>query len=55
MLNIGFLWFAAQVYRHREGRDADTHAKRLFLFSLLYLFGLFAVLLFERVIAIVLA
>ena len=32
----------------REGREADRAAKRLFGFSILYLFGLFAALLLER-------
>ncbi len=55
VLNAAFGWFAYQVYTHREGREADAHAKRLFLFSLLYLFLHFAVLLAERVVAKVLA
>ena len=55
LLSAAFLWFAAQVYRHRVGRDADVHAKRLFLFSLVYLFLLFAVILVERVAALALA
>ena len=44
-----FLWLAADVYRIREeGVDADARAKRLFLFSIFYLFALFAVLLIEQ-------
>jgi protoheme IX farnesyltransferase len=47
-----FLWFAVDVYRIRdEGRDADARAKRLFLFSIFYLFALFAVLLVEHTLA----
>jgi protoheme IX farnesyltransferase len=48
-LGAAFLWFAVDVYRIRsEGRDADARAKRLFLFSIFYLFALFAVLLGEH-------
>ncbi len=43
-----FLWYALQVYRNREGAEADRHAKKLFLFSILYLFALFATLLIEH-------
>ena len=43
-----FLALALAVYRTREGRDADRAAKQLFAFSILYLFGLFAMLLIER-------
>ena len=43
------LLLAWQVYRRREGAPADLAAKRLFGFSILYLFLLFAVLLVEAV------
>jgi heme o synthase len=52
ILNAAFGWFAWQVYTHRDGRDADTHAKRLFLFSIGYLFAHFAVILVERLLAL---
>lgn len=43
-----FLWLAFDVYRTpTEGVDADARAKRLFVFSIFYLFALFAVLLIE--------
>ena len=48
------LWFMAraiQVWRVREGREADAAARALFGFSILHLFLLFAVLLAEHVIA----
>jgi protoheme IX farnesyltransferase len=48
VLGAVFLAFALAVYRTREGREADYVARRLFAFSILYLFGLFAVLLLER-------
>ena len=48
-LGAVFGCFAWQVYLVREGAVADATAKRLFLFSILYLFALFAVLLVERV------
>jgi protoheme IX farnesyltransferase len=47
-----FLAFSLAVYDTREGREADRAAKRLFAFSILYLFGLFAVLLLERAVAL---
>ncbi|MGQ0673795.1 MAG: heme o synthase [Hyphomicrobium sp.] len=43
-----FLWLAWRVWQVTEGREADTVAKRLFLYSILYLFVLFAVLLVEH-------
>jgi protoheme IX farnesyltransferase len=43
-----FLARALNVYRIREGREADQAARQLFGFSILYLFGLFAALLIER-------
>jgi protoheme IX farnesyltransferase len=49
VLGAVFLWLAAQVWRIREGREADHAAKRLFGFSILYLFLLFGVLLGEHV------
>ena len=55
VLSATFMALAVHVYRVRVGRDADTVAKRLFLFSIFYLFALFAVLLVEHVVARVLA
>jgi protoheme IX farnesyltransferase len=51
-LGAVFLALALQVWRVREGRAADQAAKRLFGFSILYLFGLFAALLAERSLAL---
>ena len=48
VLGALLLWLTAAVYRTREGREADRAAKRLFGFSILYLFGLFAALLVEH-------
>jgi len=44
-----FLALAVNSWRVREGRDGDAAAKRLFTFSILYLFALFGVLLAERI------
>ena len=55
VLSVVFVVLAVRVYRVREGREADATAKRLFLFSILYLFALFAVLMVENVVARVLA
>ncbi len=46
-----FLYLAWRVRSITEGREADTAARRLFGFSILYLFLLFAVLLAEHVVA----
>jgi heme o synthase len=48
ILGLVFLSLAWRVYKVREGREADTEAKRLFGFSILYLFLLFAVILAEK-------
>ncbi|MCZ0737811.1 heme o synthase [Phreatobacter sp. AB_2022a] len=45
---IGMLWLSIEVYRLREGAPARKAAGRLFGFSLVYLFALFAVLLVEQ-------
>jgi heme o synthase len=41
---------AVNVYRHREGKEAGRATRRLFAFSIFYLFALFATLLLEVVI-----
>jgi len=48
-LGAVFLYLAWRVRKITEGREADTAARRLFAFSILYLFGLFAVLLVEHI------
>jgi len=50
-----FLWLAWRVRKITEGREADAAAKRLFGFSILYLFLLFAVMLGEHTVARLLA
>jgi protoheme IX farnesyltransferase len=49
----GLLWLAVNVYREREGVAAVRAARRLFGFSILYLFVLFATLLIEAMVPIV--
>ena len=49
-LGGGMLVLAADVYRKREGREASRATRRLFGFSILYLFALFATLLIEVVV-----
>ncbi len=51
VLGAGMLWLAVEVYRHREGAPALSAARKLFAFSILYLFALFATLLAEVVVA----
>jgi protoheme IX farnesyltransferase len=50
ILGAAFVALAFQVWRMREGAGAEIAARRLFAFSLLYLFLLFAVLLAEAVV-----
>ena len=45
-----FLALAVKVWRVREGRAADQVARRLFHYSIFYLFLLFALLLGESVV-----
>ena len=47
-LGLGFIWYSIGVYRMPEGDEKMVPAKKLFAFSILYLFGLFAVLLVEH-------
>ncbi|MBI1383561.1 MAG: protoheme IX farnesyltransferase [Rhizobiales bacterium] len=49
-LGAVFVWLALRVYRIREGHAGDAAARRLFRFSLLYLFAIFAALLVERLV-----
>jgi protoheme IX farnesyltransferase len=53
VLGAGMLWLAVDVYRRREGKPAHRATRRLFAFSILYLFALFAVLLLEVVVGAV--
>lgn len=48
VLGAVFLYLAWRVRKVTEGREADAVAKRLFLYSILYLFLLFAVMLGEH-------
>ncbi len=50
VMGAGMLYLAVDVYRHRTGKAAAKATRRLFGFSILYLFALFAVLLLEAVI-----
>jgi heme o synthase len=50
VLGAGMMALAINVYRHREGRAALRATRRLFAFSIFYLFALFATLLLEVVV-----
>jgi heme o synthase len=43
----GMLYFALEVYRQRQGKAAAAATRRLFSFSIVYLFVLFATLLID--------
>ena len=47
---LGMIWCAIEILRHREGGAARKASGRMFGFSILYLFGLFAVLLVEHLV-----
>jgi len=49
VLGAGMMALAINVYRFREGKEAGRATRRLFAFSILYLFALFATLLLEVV------
>ena len=51
VLGARFLWLAFDVWRRGNAEGADSRAKRLFLFSILYLFLIFAGLLAEHAFA----
>jgi heme o synthase len=55
VLGLVFLAMAWQVWRLDQGRESDAAAKRLFLFSILYLFVLFAVILGEKAVLRIMA
>jgi len=52
VLGVLFLYNTLQVYRLREGVAADRACKRLFGFSILWLFLIFALILVERVLGL---
>ncbi len=50
ILSALFLYYAISVYRNREGERADRACKKLFGFSILWLFLIFALIPVERLI-----
>ena len=50
VLGAWMLWLSVQVFRIRTGGEATRQARRLFGFSIVYLFALFATLLGEAVV-----
>ena len=55
VLGAGMMVLAVNVYRRREGVAATRATRKLFSFSILYLFALFATLLLEVVVRAVMA
>ena len=47
-LGLSFIYYAVQVYRLRDGAEAEAACKKLFAFSTLWLFLIFALILVER-------
>ncbi len=52
VLGVRFLHCAVNVYRLREGTDAETALKKLFKYSLTWLFLVFAAILAERLLGL---
>ena len=52
-LSVAFLCYSVRVYRIREGVAADRACKKLFAFSILWLFLIFAAVLAERLIGVI--
>jgi protoheme IX farnesyltransferase len=52
LLGAAFLWHAVDVYRLCEGDAARRACRRLFGFSIIYLFAIFAAIIAERVIGV---
>ncbi|MBO9630163.1 MAG: heme o synthase [Shinella sp.] len=50
-LGMGFVWYSIGVLRMPEGDRAMVPAKKLFAFSIVYLFAVFSGLMFDRLIA----
>src|SRR5438128_5637237 len=53
VLGVLFVYHAVKVYRIREGEAADRAAKKLFAFSIVWLFLIFAAIMTERALGIV--
>ncbi len=51
-LGVVFIWHAVDVYRITEGDAARRACRRLFGFSILYLFALFALIIAERILGL---
>ncbi len=52
LLGAAFLWHAFDVYRLRDGDPARRACRRLFGFSILYLFAIFALIIAERMVGL---
>src|SRR5690606_8143841 len=51
-LGAGFLWLAFRIWRTGPGAAQDKAAKRLFGYSILYLFLIFSLLLVEKMLGL---
>ena len=50
-LGLGFIWYSIGVHRMPEGDEKMVPAKKLFAFSILYLFAIFSALMVDHLIA----
>lgn len=49
-LGLGFIWYSIGVYRMPEGDERMLPAKKLFAFSILYLFAIFSALMIDHLV-----
>ena len=50
-LGLGFIWYSIGVHRMPEGDEKMVPAKKLFAFSIVYLFAIFSALMIDHLIA----
>jgi protoheme IX farnesyltransferase len=50
-LGLGFIWYSVGVWRMPEGDEKMVPAKKLFAFSILYLFAIFSALMIDHLVA----
>ncbi|MFB2550885.1 heme o synthase [Ensifer soli] len=55
LIGLGFVWYSVRVWRMPEEDRAMVPAKRLFAFSIFYLFAIFAGLMLDRLVASLIA
>ena len=52
VLGAAFLFYAWKVYQDREAKDGDRACKKLFGFSIVYLFAIFGIIMIEKIVGL---